>query len=106
MASRSRPWSDESPWERRSAKRPARRPTAAEPWANGPALAQWPARVAVAAYGRYQDYGGDDNYLLMVDRCGTPGARIKVSSPKDLENWASANEVRVPITCCVLTLSR
>ena len=86
-------------------KRAARRPSPERPHANGPPLPQWPDRVAVVAYGRWAQYGqyGDNDQLLLVDRCGVPERpgtveQMVVASPHDIQRWADANQVRVQ-TC-------
>ncbi len=85
----------------RPAKKVARRPVAAAPFASGPQRELWPERVAVVAYGHYQNYGTNDS-LLMADN--STGSTISVASPKDLENWASVNQALIPnittIVCC------
>lgn len=77
-------------------KRAARRPVAKAPTANGPPLAEWPERVAVAAWGFHQNYGSGD--LLMIDRSGPLGSKSKmtVASPADLEGWACRYQVPIP----------
>ena len=89
----------------RQCKRAARRPTAERPNANGPPLETWPQRVAVVPYGRYTDYGCDR--MMMIHR-GSPKGHMAVFSPKDLDRWASANNVRISKyhSCRSLSLSR
>ena len=82
----------------RRQRKKARCPEAELPYCNGVPLAQWPGRVAVVAYGHHQNYG-DDAMLQMIDASGPPGddcSRMLVGSPRQLMNWASANQVWNP----------
>ena len=70
--------------------------------ANSPPLRQWPARVAVIAYGLDTSYSKIP--AIMWDRMKN-NSFMPVASPLELRRWAQTNQARIPNSRVVVSLN-